>query len=152
MATADRAAAACSTCGSSLDSLHFDAIGFADLPPGGGLVVIAKHELPRQYCGVLEGFQQFLSPAIQDGREVETPGIEWLLRANGRPLDPYIGFTAVLNPWGEAFHRIAISLEEGTVLEMAARVTRRQAAGARIGGRLMGRYWFEDPYARTRPR
>jgi len=151
MPAVDRVAT-CTACGSSLDSLHFDAIGFADLPLNGGVVVIAKHELPRQYCGVLEGFQQFLGELRRAG-DVETPGIEWLLRANGRPLDPYIGFSAILNPWGQPINRVAVSLEEGTVLEMIARVTRPSVpAGTRIGGRLVGRYWFDDPYVRSRPR
>jgi hypothetical protein len=106
---------------------------------------------------VLEAFQQFDARQLAQPGLVETPWIEWSLRVNGRPLDPYTAFRCLLNRWGECVNRLGISLEEGSVIEVAARGVPHRLPGnparaGRIGARLMGRYWFDDPHAPPRPR
>ena len=147
----------CAACGSAVDSLYFDVAGFAAVPERDGTVILVRQEIPRQYCAVLEGFQQFVPPELLPDGPVETRLIQWSIRANGRPLDPYTGFHALLNRWGEPWNRVAINLEEGTMLELVARFLappRTRDTSLRVGGRLMGRYWFDDPYgtARARPK
>jgi hypothetical protein len=161
MATDLRHGALCASCGTAVGALWFDTIDFQDLPRTDRLITVVRHELPRQYCGLLIGFQQYLDEReFEPAHSVETRHVQWDLRINGRPLDPYFRFNAILNRWGEAVNPVAIALEEGAALEMVARFTPRpSAAGApeverehrRIGGRLMGRYWFrDDPYVGSR--
>ena len=54
-----RASYLCPNCGLPRDYEHFDESGFADTPSLGREVVLARFELPPQYCGLLENFSQF---------------------------------------------------------------------------------------------
>ncbi len=148
-----RAAAApgqtiCVNCGVPVDSQHFDESGFASVPGPGSRVVLARFALPPQYCGVLEYFAQFTDSFAGAPARVETPDLEWMLAVNGRPLYPYVGFSVILNPWGFGSFPVHIRLEEGAVLELAVRGV--AAAGgpsaSRIGGRILGRYWYNPVY------
>ena len=134
----------CVTCGIPADSECFDASGFAPLPDRGREVLLARFELRHQYCGVLEFFCQFTDEIFHNPASVETPGLEWLLLVNRRPLYPYTPFQAILNPWGFAPCPVRLRLPEAARVEF---VVRRQIDGpdlqiTRIGGRISGRYWF----------
>lgn len=151
MMTAPASADVCVACGTRFDAQHFDALGFVNAPAPGRRIVIARFELPSQFCGVLHGFQQLAS--VDDDELIETPGIEWQLRVNGRPLDPYLGFQAVLNRWGHEPPRLAIAVDEGHTIELAAQGIATDPRGnVRLGGRLMGRYWFNDAHGLARAR
>jgi hypothetical protein len=152
---APRTGPLCTNCGAPFDAQHFDDVRFDDAPEQGRTVILARVELARQYCGRLEGFSQFTEQFAREPFRVETPTLEWTLRLNGRPLAPYFAMRALLHPWGEWPYALAISLDEGSVVELVVRgvPSNQQQNVGRVGGRLMGRYWFNELQgAALRPR
>lgn len=146
--------AACPRCGQPADSRHFDSSGFKALPERGREAVLARVELAPQYCGLLEFFSQYTDAQARDAAQVETPGLQWLLRVNRQPLDPYVELEHIVNPWGFGSFQLAVRLPEGATVEL---VTKRALAApvlegvSRVGGRLCGRYWY-DPSFGAAPR
>jgi hypothetical protein len=65
---------------------------------------------------------------------------------NGRPLSPYQSFRLILNPWGFGSFQTLIRLTDSAVLEFVARQTRDSNVVNKIGGRLVGRYWYNTEY------
>jgi hypothetical protein len=134
----------CTNCGIPADSEYFDESGFADLPAPGNEVVLARFDLHHQYCGILECFSQFTDLFFGNAAEARTPGLEWLLLVNRRPLSPYVNLQAILNPWGFGSFCVRLRLPEAAQLEFVTR--RRSDAPATairvVGGRITGRYWF----------
>jgi hypothetical protein len=135
-------ATACAVCGIPLDSQVFDESGFA-APEAGRTHRLARFELPPQYCGILEYFAQFTDVQARDPAEVETPGLDWSILVNGRPLYPYLSFNRILNPWGFGSFQTAIRLSDNIALEMVVRQTGASNV-TRIGGRIVGRYWYNS--------
>jgi hypothetical protein len=135
-------ATACPVCGIPLDSQVFDESGFAT-PQAGRTQRLARFELPPNYCGILEYFAQFTDVQARDPAEVETPGLNWSILVNGRPLSPYLPFNRILNPWGVGSFQTVIRLSEGAALEMVVRQTGPSNV-TRIGGRIVGRYWYNS--------
>jgi hypothetical protein len=134
----------CTNCGIPTDSEYFDQSGFTDLPAPGSEVVLARFDLHHQYCGILECFSQFTDLNSGNPAEVQTPGLEWLLLVNRRPLYPYVNVQAILNPWGFGSFCVRLRLPEAARLEFVAR-RRNDAPASAIrvaGGRIVGRYWF----------
>jgi hypothetical protein len=141
----------CATCGIPLDAQQFDESGVALLPEGGRSVGVARFELPPQYCGVLQYFSQFFSRYEQDKTRVETPGLLWLILANGRPLYPYTKLERIVNPWGYGSFPISIRLDDGATLEFVVRnVNYAHPAGedapVHVGGRIVGRFWYNRAF------
>jgi len=141
----------CARCGVAMDSQYFDESGITALPPLGREVVLARFELGPQYCGVLEYFSQFTNLLASNPAEIETEGLDWAILANGRPLAPYLRFDRILNPWGFGSFQVAVRLEESATIEFVARNRAyAPAPGApaidRIGGRIVGRYWYDAAY------
>jgi hypothetical protein len=134
----------CARCGLPLDSLHFDESGFADAPGLGRSIVLARFELPLQYCGVLEFFAQFTNLLVGSPGAIETPGLDWMILSNGGPLAPYLPVDRILNPWGAEHYPLTLRLEEGSTIELVVR-NRADRSGAitRVGGRIAGRYWYD---------
>lgn len=142
-------------CGIPLDTQYFDDTRFEATPRLGGHVVLARFELPLQYCGVLECFSQFTDLWSRAPAEVETPGLLWQIQVNRQPLYPYHDLRAIVNPWGYGSFTMRIRLSEGAVVELIARRIAEQVSlsgqtVARIGGRLMGRYWYNNAYGDAR--
>src|SRR5687768_4499213 len=79
----------CPMCGTALDSEYFDESGVVEAPNVGEAAVLARFELPPQYCGVLEYFAQFTDEHARHPENIETPGLQWLILVNNRPLYPY---------------------------------------------------------------
>jgi len=133
----------CVTCGIPQDSEYFDESGFAPAPALGQEVLLARFDLRHQYCGVLECFSQFTDEFARDPSAAETPGLEWLLQVNRRPLSPYVGLQAIVNPWGFSFG-VRLRLPEAAKVELIVRNVNAPAGSAiqKVGGRLAGRYWF----------
>src|SRR5207247_9848978 len=101
----------CCNCCIPLDAKYFDVSGVKDPPEQlGESVVLAEFELPPQYCGVLEYFSQFTNLCPKDPSKIETPGLEWLILANGQPLFPYLPMELIVNPWGFGSFDVAIRL------------------------------------------
>ena len=140
----------CARCGIAADSRYFDESGIAKLPAPGRDIVLARFELPPQYCGVLEYFSQFTNLLAANPAEIETPGLDWTILSNGRPLSPYLRFDRILNPWGYGSFQVAVRIDVSATIELVAR-NRAYAppngpAIKRIGGRILGRYWYDASY------
>lgn len=146
--------ALCAQCNMPLDAKGFDAFGIFPAPEAGSRIVLAHFDLPPQYCGLLEYFSQFTNAFASDPSNVETPGLEWTLLVNSRPLHPYLQMQHILNPWGFGSFQTAIRLDEGVRLEFVIRRLATRPAGAaestppvtRVGGRIVGRYWYNAAY------
>jgi hypothetical protein len=140
--------ALCTSCGAPFDSQYFDDSSVVEVPRGGETVTLAEFELPPQYCGVLEYFAQFTDEYARDNSKIETPGIEWLILADGSPLFPYLSLDRIVNPWGNGAFPVAIRLQENTVLKFVARDVSGNSSSTinRVGGRLVGRFWYNSAY------
>jgi hypothetical protein len=145
----------CPNCGLPRDYEHFDESGFADTPAPGREVVLARFELRPQYCGLLENFSQFTNQLGHLGH-VETPGLQWIITVNNRPLYPYIKLDHIVNPWGFGGFGVSIRLDENTTVEFVVRNLDYSASAAseikRIGGRIVGRFWYNPAYGDATPR
>ncbi len=138
-----------SICGIPVDAKYFDEAGFAKMPERGERVLLARFELLSQYCGVLEYFSQFWSENAKSPANVVTPGLKWEIRANGKPLFPYLNVEHILNPWGYGSFPIMLRLEESARIEFSVHnVTRAVSKDTdeKVGGRLLGRYWYNTTY------
>jgi len=141
--------AVCVSCAIPLDARVFDQSSFSVAPDPGAEVVLARFALRPEYCGVLEYFSQYTDAWATNPLEVETPDIEWSILANRRPLDPYLRWTHILNPWGYGSFGIRLRLDESVLLEFVARginVPPGTTRVEKVGGRLVGRYWYNPAY------
>jgi hypothetical protein len=151
-----RASYICPNCGMPRDYEHFDESGFADTPTPGREAVLARFELQPQYCGLLENFSQFTDLLGRDLSQVETPGLQWIIMVNNRPLYPYIELDHIVNPWGWGSFGVSIRLDENARVEFVVRNIDYSPPGAseikRIGGRIVGRFWYNSAYGDATPR
>jgi hypothetical protein len=137
------------TCGIPLDAQYFDDSSIVDLqaePDEYRTIVLAQFDLPPQYCGVLQNFFQFTDLLASDPTRIDTPGLAWVIRVNGHPLHPYLGFQHIVNPWGSWSCQVAIRLDEGARLDLAVRRLGESPGVRRIGARIAGRYWYNTAY------
>jgi len=134
----------CNSCGAPLDSQYFDDSSVVAVPDVGETVTLAEFKLPPQYCGILEYFAQFTDEYARDNSQIETPGVEWLILADGSPLFPYLSLDRIVNPWGQGSFPVAIRLQENTALRFVARGVKSVSPSTitRVGGRLLGRFWY----------
>ena len=140
----------CNACGMPLDSQYFDDSSVEPKPEPGEEIVLARFDLPAQYCGVLQYFAQFTDVFARFPAEIKTPEIEWKLLVNNHALFPYINLTHIVNPWGYGAYPINIRLDENSSIELVARrvvptevITRPVKT---VGGRIMGRFWYNASY------
>jgi len=89
---------------------------------------------------------KFTDKYAGDPTQVTTPGLQWQIRCNGQPRDPYLTFDRIINPWGLSGFPISLRLEEGCTLEFAVRNVGPSTSVAKVGGRLLGRYWYNTNY------
>jgi hypothetical protein len=145
---ADPSSGLCVNCGIPIDSQRFDESRIATVPQVGDEIVLASFDIPAQYCGSLEHVSQFTDLNMRRPDQVDTPGLEWTLRANGRALLPFSRLTHILNPWGFGSFRMDLRLDEGVHLELivhrtAERTSRQPPLRVNaVGGRIVGRYWY----------
>jgi hypothetical protein len=151
-----RASALCPSCGMPKDFEHFDESSFADVPEIAREVVLARFELQPQYCGVFENFSQYTDQLARQLSQAETPGLQWLILVNNRPLYPYVRLEHVVNPWGYGSFPVSIRLDDSATVEFIVRNLRYSDSSAtgikRIGGRITGRYWYNPAYGDATPR
>lgn len=141
----------CQVCGISVDTGYFDVANNFQPPPTsvGEEKELARYELHPQYCGTLLYFAQY---AEEQGRQVisHTPGYEWLILCNNQPRAPYLPTSLILNPWGYNALPIQLRLEEGCMLRFVVRrVAATEQPLSRVGGRLLGRSWYNTIYGGT---
>ena len=114
----------CPMCGIPADSQYFDESKVAAAPAVGREVLLAHFELPPQYCGVLEYFAQFTDAYGKDPSRIHTPGLQWLILVNKRPLYPYTNVDRILNPWGNGSFQVSIRLDENSTVEFPGAASR----------------------------
>ncbi len=143
----------CHICGIPQDAGFFDESNVFDVGPNGRPLqpgqelVLARYELHRNYCGLLMYFAQFTNLYAADPQAVKTPGYQWQIRCNGQPRDPYLTFGHIINPWGLSGFPVYLRLEEGCTLEFAIRnVGSTQNTLTEVGGRILGRTWYNPVY------
>jgi len=146
----------CDICGIPVDAGFFDASTIQDAPALGQHAVLASYELHRNYCGVLHYFAQLAerAPGTSGAASpLETPGYRWEIRCGGNARSPYTGFEHIVNPWGLSGFPIHLRLEEGCTVDLIVRNLHVSADPkddalrlARVGGRLLGRYWYNAVY------
>lgn len=139
-------AALCNICGIPLDAEFFDESGVEEPPDVGQVLVLARFELPPQYCGVLQYFAQFTNQQAISPDKIKTDAIEWVILSNNRPLYPYLALKRILNPWGFGGFPVSIRLDENAVIEFVVRRVARDDAINLVGGRIVGRYWYNPAY------
>lgn len=136
----------CHVCGIPQDAGFFDDSHIKQAPRLGEEMTLARYELNRNYCGMLMYFAQFTEPST-----IETPGYQWQIRCNGQPRDPYLAFQHIINPWGLDGFPIYLRLEESCLLELVIRNlsvsdTDSDNKLTKVGGRILGRYWYNTVY------
>lgn len=149
---ADPTSGLCVNCGIPIDSQRFDESRIEKVPDVGVEIIVASFDLPAQYCGSLEHVSQFTDLNMRRPDQVDTVGLEWTLRANGRALPPFGRLTHILNPWGFGSFRMDVRLDEGTHLELIVRRTADRTSRQPplrvnvVGGRIVGRYWYNRAF------
>lgn len=142
----------CHICGVPLDAGYFDVAGIKNAPAVGAEVEVARYEWHAQYCGALLYFAQYAEQRTPPQQVIsKTPGYEWLILCNNQPRAPYLPTDLILNPWGYNALPIHLRLEEGCTLRL---VVRRVAPTvtvelSQVGGRLLGRSWYNTIYGGT---
>ena len=142
----------CQICGVPSDAGYFDVADIKTAPLVGEEVEVARYELNAQYCGAMLYFTQYAEESGTKRQVISnTPGYEWVILCNNQPRAPYLPTTLILNPWGYTALPIHLRLEEGCTLRF---VVRRVAATvavelSQVGGRLLGRAWYNTIYGGT---
>jgi hypothetical protein len=145
----------CAACGIPVDSQYFDDSTVQPAPTIGEELVLARFDLPAQYCGVLQYFSQFTDTFGADASKIATPNIEWKILVNSHALFPYINLRQIVNPWGFGSYPVNIRLDENSTVELVARgviddgTLSGTGAGSDIdfvGGRIVGRIWYNASY------
>jgi hypothetical protein len=163
----------CVICGIPLDAECFDASGVAvargplpvdhpfqikqlDLsaipliPARGEQIVLASIQLHPQYCGLLTYFAQYTDLYAADNVQILTPGFEWSITQNGKPVFPYTRLELIVNPWGANCLPIAVRLDENARVEFILRNRSVSDLAAypikSFAGRILGRYWYNESF------
>jgi hypothetical protein len=141
------------------------------LPPRGEQRVLASFQLHPQYCGVLTYFSQYTDLYVRDNAQILTPGFEWMILQNGKPVFPYTRLEMIVNPWGYNCLPVLVRLDENARVEFVIRnrgikdddLKERLLSPPPLppptrypirtfAGRIMGRYWYNDSFGgRIRP-
>jgi hypothetical protein len=147
--TCGRAAAGqCDVCDSPLDSRPFDISSVGPAPQAGDELVLAHYTLQPTHCGMLSYFAQFTDLHAKDPSRIHTSGYLWEIRADAQPLDPYLTFEHIINPWGSAPFPVDIRLGEGVTIELVVRNIGASGADVltAVGGRIGGRHWYDTRF------
>jgi hypothetical protein len=155
----------CTICGIPLDAEYFDVSGFVgkafpeltpedstQLPRRGEQVVLASFQLHPQYCGVLTYFSQYTDLYTKDNTQILTPGFEWSILQNGKPVFPYTRLELIVNPWAYNCLPVLVRLDENARVEFVLRNRAIKDTDLQnypikaFAGRIMGRYWYNDSF------
>jgi len=172
----------CVICGIPLDAEYFDVSGFVgkafrefrekdpadpfdkvtglklaeELPRRGEQKVLASFQLHPQYCGVLTYFAQYTDLYAHDNSQIQTPGFEWLILQNDKPVFPYTRLETIVNPWGCNCLPVSVRLDENARVEFVLRnraISDADLTGEApnypiraFAGRILGRYWYNESF------
>lgn len=141
----------CHVCGVPLDAGYFDVANIKEAPKEvGAEVEVARYELNPQYCGTLLYFTQYAEDSSTRQVISHTPGYEWIILCNNQPRAPYLPTKLILNPWGYNALPIHLRLEEGCTVRLVVRkVDDAKMQLSQVGGRLLGRSWYNAIYGGT---
>src|SRR5215510_14887289 len=151
----------CVICGIPLDAEYFDISGFvgagtpadqslqlAAIPGRGEQVVLASFQLHPQYCGALTYFSQYTDLYARENQNILTPGFEWIITQNGKPVFPYTRLDMIVNPWGYNCLPVLVRLDENAKVEFVLRnrsISNLTSYPIKaFAGRIMGRYWYNE--------
>lgn len=145
----------CAGCNIPLDSQYFDVSSVHAMPSLGEEVLLARFDLPAQYCGVLQYFSQYTDLFARDSSQVPTPSLEWRILTNNQALFPYFDLRHIVNPWGYGSFPVNIRLDESSTVEFVVRGV--DIGGSvvgpptddvinLVGGRIVGRFWYNAAY------
>lgn len=164
----------CVICGIPLDAEYFDVNGFVGetrvdingasrdpfeffklpplekIPQRGEQKVLASFQLHPQYCGALTYFSQYTDLYTRDNTNILTPGFEWIITQNGKPVFPYTRLEMIVNPWGYNCLPVLVRLDENAKIEFVLR--NRSISDLTsypikaFAGRIMGRYWYNETF------
>jgi hypothetical protein len=99
---------------------------------------------------VLLYFAQFTDRFAEDASKIDTPQIEWKILVNNHALFPYMNLRHIVNPWGFGSFPVNIRLDENSSIEFVARRVKEETLGDprvfTLGGRIMGRFWYNACY------
>jgi hypothetical protein len=151
----------CAICGVPHDAEYFDVSGFVGkekpgicspqpdtIPVRGEQVVLASFQLHPQYCGALTYFSQYTDLYAKSPENILTPGFEWIITQNGKPVFPYTRLDMIVNPWGYNCLPVFVRLDENARVEFILR--NRSISDLSeypiksFAGRIMGRYWYNE--------
>jgi len=141
-------------------------IRFEELPRRGEQKVLASFQLHPQYCGILTYFAQYTDLYARNNSQIFSPGFEWIILQNGKPLFPYTRLEFIINPWGNNCLPVAVRLDENARVEFVIRnrsindadlqavfdpVTGKLLTAPKypiraFAGRIMGRYWYNESF------
>ncbi len=169
----------CVVCGIPLDAEYFDVSGFVgrmsgdtfngfdlpslgDLPRRGEQVVLASFQLHPQYCGVLTYFAQYTDLYASNNTQILTPGFEWSILQNSKPIFPYMRQELIVNPWGCNCLPVSVRLDENARIEFVLRNRSIKDDDLKetlqsplqppkypiraFAGRILGRYWYNERF------
>jgi hypothetical protein len=101
---------------------------------------------------MLTYFSQYTDLYARDNWQILTPGFEWSIVQNGKPVFPYTRLELIVNPWGYNCLPVVVRLDENARVEFLLR--NRAISDAKLesypirafAGRIMGRYWYNDSF------
>ena len=138
----------CEVCDSPLDSGPFDNSTVRRAPDPGDEAVLARYALQPTHCGVLRYFAQFTDRHAEDPTKIRTAGYQWQIRSDTQPLDPYLTFDHIINPWGLAAFPVDVRLDHGATIELVIRnigATGKDVL-TEVGGRIVGWHWYDTRF------
>jgi hypothetical protein len=121
----------------------------------GDTIELARFELKPEHCGVLLYFAQFTDCYARDPQSVQTPGYQWAILADDYPIAPWLTFQHIINPWGMAGFPLAQRLIAESTIRLVIRNINVSPTDAsrwlrQVGGRIVGRYWFDHEHGAQR--
>lgn len=138
----------CPRCGIPMDALSFDESSVVEnWQTARREELLARFQLPSQYCGVLDSFMQFTDAYAQDATRISTPSVNWRLLIDRHPAAPYTKLQWIVNPWGSYQpNGVIIRLPPGATVELIARRSGTADSIQIIAGRITGRYWYDPSF------
>lgn len=147
----------CPRCGQPLDALSFDVSAIANWTAASREILLARFDLPLQYCGVLESVRQFTDRHATDPSRVSTPTLEWRVLIDRHPVSPFLNLRWIVNPWDGCAPFVWVRLSAGARVELIGRRVLPDpnqppdaVEPAVVGGRITGRYWYDPSYGAPR--
>src|SRR5262249_26802017 len=156
----------CVVCGIPLDAEYFDVNGFVGR--GSAVDVFQNfhvgiphpishhgeqgtpgsfHLYPPNYGG-RTSLSLYFVPYTRDKPHILTPGFEWIITQNGKPVFPYTRMESIANPWGYNCLPVMVRLDENARVEFILRnrsISNLTAYPIKaFAGRIMGRYWYNE--------